>query len=236
MTASRRPSSNAGEAAATRSKQGIARIMSFSRLTPAMGCKAGRPLAAPAALAVLLAASTAWARTPEPQRGGVLRVACDGDPNCVDLHQAGDNAAPNPGRQSQENGEILPWLATSRTVGEDSRVFAFTLREGSSFSDVTPFTPQSAKANFEGIQDLGARTTFSPTSLAELDSIETPDPVTMILRFAEPSAQFLQASSTMSLGFCVDATLALTPEERCQGRLIGAGPFALREAGRRVAS
>ncbi|MGI6245650.1 MAG: ABC transporter substrate-binding protein [Pseudochelatococcus sp.] len=186
---------------------------------------------------IALAAPAAWAQAPEPKEGGVLRVAFEGDPNCVDPQQVGNNTALNIGRQltdsltdqHPETGEIVPWLAKEWTVSADSREFTFRLRDGVTFSDGTPFDAAAVKANFEGIVALGARSSLGSTYLNGLESIETPAADTVVIRFKQPSAQFLQATSTMSLGFFAASTLGTSPEERCQGKLAGTGPFTLTE-------
>lgn len=170
-----------------------------------------------------------------PVSGGVLKVALDGDPNCVDPHQAGNNTALNVGRQlvdsltdqDPQTGEIVPWLASRWEIDAESRRFTFYLRDGVSFSDGSPLDAQAVKANFEKIIALGARSILAGTYLAGLQRIDTPDSRTLVIEFKQPNAQFLQATSTMSLGLLAPATLASDPAERCQGKLIGSGPFKL---------
>ena len=171
-----------------------------------------------------------------PVSGGTLKVALDGDPNCIDPQQAGNNTALNVGRQvvdsltdqDPKTGEIVPWLASRWEVDADSRRFTFHLREGVKFSDGSALDAAAVKANLENIVTLGARSVLGSTYLAGLKNIETPDRNTVIIEFGQSNAQFLQATSTMSLGLLAGATLALPPAERCQGNLIGSGPFVLK--------
>ncbi|QLF94664.1 ABC transporter substrate-binding protein [Pseudomonas sp. ABC1] len=170
-----------------------------------------------------------------PVHGGVLKVAFDGDPLCLDPHQGGNNTALNVGRQltdsltdqHPESSEIVPWLAERWEISEDSRRFTFHLRDGVTFSDGTAVDGAAVKANFEAIQKLGALAQLSGTYLAGLKSIEVPTPLSVVIEFEQPNAQFLQASSTMSLGLFARSTLEKSSEERCQGALIGSGPFVL---------
>lgn len=193
-------------------------------------------------LALLLLAGCGESSTPArqaaaatPVAGGVLKVALDGDPNCIDPHQAGNNTALNVGRQlvdsltdqDPQSGEIVPWLASRWEVDGESRRFTFHLRDGVSFSDGTPVDALAVKANFEQILALGARSILGATYLAGLKNIATPDASTVVVEFEQPNAQFLQATSTMSLGLLAKATLARSPADRCQGQLIGSGPFKL---------
>ncbi|WP_397452340.1 ABC transporter substrate-binding protein [Pseudomonas sp. NA-150] len=170
-----------------------------------------------------------------PRSGGILKVAFDGDPLCVDPQQAGNNTALNTGRQlvdsltdqDPQKGEIVPWLASSWEVDNDYRRFTFHLREGVTFSDGKVLDAAAVKANFEGIVALGARSILGATYLAGLKEIQTPDTHTVVVAFEQPNAQFLQATSTMSLGLLSPTTLAVPPADRCQGQLIGSGPFVL---------
>lgn len=61
-----------------------------------------------------------------------------------------------------------------------------------------------------------------------MKSIETPDKQTVTFTFDKSNAQFLQATSTMSLSFYSSDTLAKSPEERCTGDIVGTGPFQVK--------
>ena len=176
--------------------------------------------------------------TPDtPQQGGKLLIGIDTDPNCLDPQQAGNNNSLNIGRQltdsltdqDSKSGEIVPWLATKWQVADDNRRFTFTLRDGVSFSDGSAFSAQSVKENFEAIVKLGGRASLASTYLHGLKQIETPDDHTVVVTFDQPNAQFLQATSTMSLGFFAPSTVKATAEARCQGALVGSGPFVLKQ-------
>lgn len=176
------------------------------------------------------------ARNSAPVAGGTLKVALDGDPNCIDPQQAGNNTALNVGRQivdsltdqDPQTGAIVPWLATSWDIDAQSQRFTFHLRDGVRFSDGTPLDAAAVKANIRQIQVLGARATLASTYLDGLKNVEAPDSRTVVIEFNQPNAQFLQATSTMSLGLLAPATLALSAADRCQGQLIGSGPYLLK--------
>ncbi|EIC86406.1 ABC transporter substrate-binding protein [Serratia sp. M24T3] len=171
-----------------------------------------------------------------PHSGGTLLVAIDTDPNCLDPQQVGNNNSLNIGRQltdsltdqDPQTGKIVPWLATQWQVSDDNRSFSFTLRDGVTFSDGTPFNSQSVKDNLEAIVAMGARSSLASTYLKGLSSIETPDAKHVVIKFVQPNAQFLQATSTMSLGFFANSTVKATVDARCQGNLVGTGPFVLK--------
>lgn len=197
--------------------------------------------AALAAGSLLLAgcsgSANADAEDEKPQKGGVLKVAYDVDPTCLDGQQAGQNVTLNITRQITDSltdqdpktGEIKPWLAQSWDVSDDAKSFTFHLRDGVKFQDGTDFTSASVKENFEAIEDLGAKATIGQSYIDGLKSIETPDEQTVTFTFDKPNAQFLQATSTMTLGFYSSKTLEKTPEQRCAGDIVGTGAFALDE-------
>ncbi|MGC0420404.1 ABC transporter substrate-binding protein [Embleya sp. AB8] len=171
-----------------------------------------------------------------PKAGGTLTFALATDPTCLDPQQYGLNASLNVGRQLVDSltdqdgrtGEIKPWLATSWEVDPQATHFTFHLRPGATFSDGTPVDGAAVKANLDGVVALGAKATIASSYLTGYRGTTVLDPTTVRVEFAAPSAQFLQATSTMSLGLLSPATLAKTAEQRCQGDLVGSGPFTLR--------
>ncbi len=184
-------------------------------------------------------AATAASSAPaadKPHSGGTLVVAIDTDPNCLDPQQVGNNNSLNIGRQltdsltdqDPQTGKIVPWLATQWQVSDDNRSFSFTLSDGVTFSDGSAFNAQSVKDNLEAIVAMGARASLASTYLKGLSGIETPDAQHVVIKFAQPNAQFLQATSTMSLGLFASKTVHASADARCQGQLIGSGPFVLK--------
>lgn len=169
-----------------------------------------------------------------PRPGGTLTIAVGSNPDCLDPQQAGANASLNVGRQLVDSltdqdpatGELRPWLAQTWESNADSTSFTFHLGSGATFSDGTPVDAAAVKTNFDGIKALGAKALLGAGYLAAYRDAIVIDPRTVRVDFSAPSAQFLQASSTMSLGLLSPAAYRKTAEERCQGDgLIGSGPF-----------
>lgn len=200
-----------------------------------------RSLAALALVPVLAltgCGSPSQAEPGDPSDGGTLVFALAADPTCVDPQQVGNNQALNVGRQvvdsltdqDPESGEILPWLAESWEVSDDASEYTFHLREGVTFSDGEPLDAEAVRANFDAVVELGALSQLGASYLGGYEETEVVDEHTLTVRFEGPNAQFLQASSTMSLGLISPASLdSTTPEERCQGEFEGSGPFVLDE-------
>ncbi|WP_091505453.1 MULTISPECIES: ABC transporter substrate-binding protein [Amycolatopsis] len=193
------------------------------------------PLAAvPVLLAAACSAGASSTDAGPPRPGGTLTLAVGSNPDCLDPQQASTNASLNVGRQLVDSltdqdprtGEIKPWLADTWQVNADATSFTFHLRPGATFSDGTPVDAAAVKTSFDGIKALGVKAALGSGYLAAYRGAAVVDPQTVRLDFSVPSAQFLQASSTMSLGVLAPAAYAKTPDQRCQGDgLIGSGPF-----------
>ncbi|KAA9089306.1 ABC transporter substrate-binding protein [Microbacterium radiodurans] len=203
---------------------------------------AAAALAAAATAALLLTSCSSTAPggsspTPsgEPVAGGELTFAISVDSQCIDPQQVGNNDAIAIARQTvaslttqdPDTGEILPWLAEDFEVNADATSFTFTLRDGATYADGAPIDAASVKTNFEAIVALGAKASLGSSYLADLAGIEVVDDSTVTITFSAPSAQFLQATSTFSLGLLSPATAAVSQADRCRGDVIGSGPFSV---------
>jgi peptide/nickel transport system substrate-binding protein len=169
-----------------------------------------------------------------PQSGGTLRVAVGSDAGCVDPQQVGSNDTIYSVRQLVDSltdqdprtGELTPWLATSWQTAPDAKSFTFTLREGVTFSDGTPLDANAVKANLDRIPQLGARGSLPKGYLAGYAGTTVASSTTFTVSFQQPNAQFLQATSTHSLGILSPATVAKSDDDRCAS-VVGSGPFTL---------
>jgi len=204
---------------------------------------AGAALGTTVVAALLAACSTgggapgavAPTATGEPVEGGRLSFGLGYDPTCLDPQQAGGNDSLNIGRQlvdsltdqDPETGEIVPWLAESWEVSDDATRFTFVLRDDATFADGTPVDAAAVQANLDGVAALGARSTLGASYLDGYVETVVEDESTATVVFDSPSAQFLQASSTMTLGLVSVDSTALTADERCAGDFVGSGPFVL---------
>ncbi|MBE2998447.1 ABC transporter substrate-binding protein [Nocardiopsis sp. HNM0947] len=185
---------------------------------------------------VLTGCGTAGGETGSPSDGGTLAFALAADPSCVDPQQSGNNQALNVGRQvvdsltdqDPETGEIVPWLAEDWEVSDDADEYTFHLRDGVTFSDGEPLDAEAVRANFDTVSELGALAELGSSYLGGYAGTEVHDDLSLTVRFDDPNAQFLQATSTMSLGLVSPVSLEeTTPEQRCQGEYEGSGPFTL---------
>jgi peptide/nickel transport system substrate-binding protein len=169
-----------------------------------------------------------------PQPGGTLRFAVGSDAGCVDPQQVGSNDSIYSVRQlvdsltdqDPQTGDIKPWLATSWTANADASAWTFTLRDGITFSDGTKLDANAVKANFDRVPQLGARGNLPKSYLSGYKGTTVDGPLQLTVTFGGPNAQFLQGTSTHSLGILSPASVAKTDDERCAS-VVGSGPFVL---------
>jgi peptide/nickel transport system substrate-binding protein len=169
-----------------------------------------------------------------PQPGGTLTFAVSSDQGCLDPQQVTSNDSIYSLRQivdsltdqNPDTGEIVPWLATDWQINADATTYTFDLRPGVTFSDGTPLDAAAVKANFDKVAQLGARGSLPKGYLANYQGTTVENPTRFTVAFSAPNVQFLQGSSTHSLGILSPATVAKTDDERCAA-VIGSGPYVV---------
>src|SRR5438876_7275590 len=105
---------------------------------------------------VLLAACSAW-----PQNGGELRFILHSEPKTFNPILVGDEASEavryltggSLVRINRRSQELQPELATSWKVLNGGRKITFTLRDGVSFSDGTPFSAEDVAFTMKQLMD-----------------------------------------------------------------------------------
>lgn len=157
------------------------------------------PAAPPSAAPSASVASTSPAsQAPSGGGGGTLVVAIGTDPghlNPAITTSGGTHTA----SELLYNGLVgldedlapIPELAESWEIQENGAQYTFTLRDGVVWHDGTPFTSADVKYTFEeALLKLHARTRSSVGPA--LAGIATPDDRTVVFRFKQPYAPFLQ--------------------------------------------
>ncbi|MFE5033755.1 ABC transporter substrate-binding protein [Streptomyces sp. NPDC056683] len=173
----------------------------------------------------------------QAKSGGTLTFAVGSDAGCVDPQQVGSNDTIYSVRQlvdsltdqDPKTGKIVPWLAKSWDISADATTFTFHLRSGVTFSDGSKLTAQVVKDNFDAVPDLGALGTLAEGYLSGVKSTTVVDPLTVKVTFKQPNAQFLQATSTHSLGIESSASVKKSPQRKCSDGVVGSGPFVLKQ-------
>lgn len=171
----------------------------------------------------------------DEQAGGTLDFAIVVNPGCIDMHQVTLFDTMYVTRQVVESltyedpdtGEIVPHLAESWDINENATEFTFKLRQDVTFSDGTPFNAEVAAANLDELHAMGALASRASTYLRSYAGSEIVDEFTVRFTFDDPNAAFLSNVASLNLGMVSLATLELDPEDRCQGQIVGTGPFVL---------
>ncbi|MBW8792427.1 MAG: ABC transporter substrate-binding protein [Streptomyces sp.] len=169
--------------------------------------------------------------------GGTLTFAVGSDAGCVDPQQVASNDTIYSVRQIVDSltdqdprtGKIVPWLARSWDISADATTFTFHLRPGVTFSDGSKLTAQVVKDNFDAVPKLGALGTLAEGYLSGVRSTTAVGPLTVKVTFRQPNAQFLQATSTHSLGIESSASVRKSPQQKCSEGVVGSGPFVLKQ-------
>lgn len=118
-----------------------------------------------------------------------------------------------------ENGTVRPALAARWTISDDGLTYSFTLREGAVFHDGT--TLDSADVKFSLDRARAADSTNAQKGLFEpIDSVETPDAQTVVVRLTRPEGLLL-----WNLGWGDAVIVAPESAETNKTRPIGTGPF-----------
>jgi peptide/nickel transport system substrate-binding protein len=155
----------------------------------------------------------------------------------VRLTQYGAKPGPE-GTTQYDPGNIVPYFAESWTISDDGKTYTFKLHDGWKFPSGKPVDSTAVKYSFErAIKMNGCGAYFlldgfyTPPLIA---SIETPDPLTLVIKLAHPDKNVLQDWAQPSASI-VDASVveanggveAGKPSEYMSSHAAGSGPFLL---------
>ncbi|MGF6743977.1 ABC transporter substrate-binding protein [Paraburkholderia sp. CNPSo 3155] len=87
-------------------------------------------------------------------------------------------------------GNLVPRLATSLTVSNDARVFTYKLRPNVKFHNGATLTSRDVKASLDHILDPRSKSTRRPFFAPVVESVETPDPLTVVFKLKAPDGAF----------------------------------------------
>lgn len=126
-----------------------------------------------------------------------------------------------------ETNDFVAGLATDWTISDDGRVYDFTLRQGVTFHDGTPFNADAVAANFARIFDDNVASQRSRFLLGPINSYQVVDEFTFRISLNQPFQPLLDSLSQVYLG--IASPTALTEFEndqlRYQFHQVGTGPF-----------
>ena len=191
-----------------------------------------------ALVCTLLVAGAALAQdATEPS--GELVVALSSDPTSLFMPRTADRTAANTAWSLydslvwiNEEGDVVPALATSWEISEDGTEYIFHLREGVTFHNGEPFDARSVVATWETGMDPS--NDYS-NAFAEADSVEIIDDHTVRMTTPEPNSTFLTRLATF-WGMVPPVYIEEVGIDAFAQDPVGTGPFMFvsRTAGDRV--
>lgn len=122
---------------------------------------------------------------------------------------------------SDNEGQLQPNAAESWDYSDDARTLTFTLRDGMTFSNGDPVDSAAVKATLERTQATpGARA----GDLVQVESIDAPDPLTVVLNLSSPAPALL---TNLASGTGVIGHPATLDTERTALDPVGSGAYVL---------
>lgn len=183
-------------------------VLAVGSLSLAAGCSAAGPVSTPGSEG-----------NEQPKTGGVLNVQVAGDLPDWDITYGGQSNAPALrlvydsllGFKKQPEVPfyelaLQPRLAERWEISPDARTYTFFLRKGVKFANIAPvngraLTATDVKWSYEyqartgQLKDAKLPASGNAFNFEGMEAIETPDPYTVVVRFKEPFAPFLNYSA-----------------------------------------
>ena len=88
-------------------------------------------------------------------------------------------------------------LATDWTISEDGLTYTYTLREGVTFSDGSPFTSEDVAFTYHQVMEHPANNEY--VDLSRLEKVETPDDRTVIFHLKEAYSPFFDTTACLGI-------------------------------------
>jgi peptide/nickel transport system substrate-binding protein len=122
-------------------------------------------------------------------------------------------------------GNLVPRLATSVKVSDDSRVFTYKLRPNVKFHNGATLTSRDVKASLEHILDPRSKSTRRPFFAPVVDSVETPDDLTVVFRLKTPDGAFANKIAGYLYIIPADYLASLPNPDAFAQKPISLGPY-----------
>jgi peptide/nickel transport system substrate-binding protein len=200
-------------------------VLELSRLSPS-------PISRRAALALPLGLALPSIAGAEPQRGGTMVMIVHPEPSTLAHYAVSAGNIPMIATQVYEGLVTYDWelkpvpnLAKSWDISADGKTITFKLQEGVTFHNGAPFT--SADVQYSYMEILKKYHPTAPVLLAELTSIDTPDPYTAVFTLANPAPYIMKAMAARDLPIICKSVFEGTDplNNPSANKPIGTGPF-----------
>ena len=188
------------------------------------------------ALALIAGLAAPIAQAEEPKQGGTLVMAIGATPRHLNPAVQSGIATGVPGAQLfatplryDEGWEPQPYLAKSWKVSDNGLSVTLNLVEGATFHDGHPITSEDVAFSVETVK---ANHPFK-SMFAPVESVETPDEHTAILKLSQPHPALMLAMSSQLLSIIPKHVYGdgQDPKTHPQNseNVVGSGPFKLVE-------
>ncbi|GAA2179753.1 ABC transporter substrate-binding protein [Leucobacter tardus] len=168
-------------------------------------------------------------------RDTLVYASGDAEPTCLDPHVGGNYPQALLATQVLESmvsrnddGEIVPWLATDWEVSDDGMTWDFTLDADAQFSDGTPVDAAAIKANIEHLQDPETGSSTGYLAVQQIDEVEVVDATHARFTMVRPDAALLESLAQVWVSIQSPAGIERGSDENCLAP-IGSGPYVVDE-------
>jgi peptide/nickel transport system substrate-binding protein len=168
----------------------------------------------------------------EPVYGGTLSIAYTSTSPHIDIQATNQGSLSESAHYMFETlfdrnaeGDIEPLLATGFAVSDDGLTYTFSLREGVTFHDGTPFDADAVKYNFERKIDLGLPTWDS----IPWDEITVVDSHTLEVTLTAPAPHIVNVLSAKTWSMYSPTHAEAVGEDGVKSEGVGTGPFMQRD-------
>ena len=188
------------------------------------------------ALALSAGLAIQAAQAEEPKQGGTLVMAIQQTPRHLNPAVQSGTATGVPGTQLfasllryDDGWEPQPYLAKSWEVSDDGLSVTVNLVEGATFHDGEPITSEDVAFSIETVKaNHPFKSMFEPVT-----EVETPDPLTAIIKLSKPHPALMLAMSSQLLSIIPKHVYGdgQDPKSHPQNseNVVGSGPFKLVE-------
>lgn len=124
-----------------------------------------------------------------------------------------------------QKGNLVPRLATSLTVSADARVFTYKLRPNVKFHNGATLTSRDVKASLEHVLDQRSKSTRRPFFAPVIDSVETPDDLTVVFKLKQPDGAFANKVAGYLYVIPADYLASLPNPDAFAQKPVSLGPY-----------
>ncbi|WP_160148879.1 ABC transporter substrate-binding protein [Amycolatopsis alkalitolerans] len=168
-----------------------------------------------------------------PKPGGSLTVAIDTGITGLDPNVAASAQEARVLRQlydslvatTPDGTKQVPWLASAWTISPDGKTYTFTLRDGVTFHDGTPFDAGAVCFNLDRIADPSTGSVFAIGAIGPYKSCAATAPNTAVVTLSAPYAPFLANLSSPFLGMVSPTAVRAEGAQAFRLKPVGTGPY-----------